>query len=117
MIDLCQTCQILSQIIDDRSFTAQLLLIGQLVAAAATRIVEVSGRRSAEVRHSPFCNGFLLELCGKREWQEDETIACPLLETSPSEEIDKDEFEQLQGFAATYEINVRPALIETRAKA
>ena len=114
MMDLCQTCQILSQIIDDRSFTSWPMLIGQLVAEEATRIVEVTGRRTNDVRHSPFCNGFLIELCPKIALQQDETMECPLLEISPSEEIDKDEFEQLQGFAATYEIHVSSAVIETK---
>lgn len=61
--DLCSTCQILSQIIDNRSLSISWIYIGQLIATKPTMIDCVFGKQSTNIRNSCFCNRYLLELC------------------------------------------------------
>jgi hypothetical protein len=68
--DLCSTCQILSQIINNRSQVIPRIYIGQLMANKRTMIDCVFGKQSKNIRNSCFCNRYLLELCQQIEIEE-----------------------------------------------
>jgi len=61
--DLCNTCQILCQIIENRSLSIPQIYIGQLIANKQIVIDYVFGKQSINIRNSCFCNRYLLELC------------------------------------------------------
>ena len=62
--DLCSSCQLLSQIISNRSLSSTShVYIGQLIASKPTMIECVFGKQSTNIRNSCFCNRYLLELC------------------------------------------------------
>jgi len=63
--DLCSTCQILSQIINDRSLLISQIYIGQLITNKSIIIDCVFGKQSINIRNSCFCNRYLLELCNQ----------------------------------------------------
>lgn len=63
--DLCSTCQILSQIVNDQSLAVSYIYIGELVANKSAIIDCVYGKQSINIRNSCFCNRYLLELCNE----------------------------------------------------
>jgi hypothetical protein len=65
--NLCDTCQTLSRIIEDRSLSVNKIYIGQLIADKQTIIDCIFGKQSIDIRNSCFCNRYLLELCSKMD--------------------------------------------------
>jgi len=60
--DLCSTCQILSQIINNQSLSTSYIYIGQLIANKPTIVDYIFGKQSKNIQNSCFCNRYLLEL-------------------------------------------------------
>ena len=65
--DLCNTCQILSRMIEDRSLSINKIYIGQLITDKQIIIDCVFGKQSINIRNSCFCNRYLLELCNTND--------------------------------------------------
>lgn len=61
--DLCSSCQILSQTIENLTTATEKIYIGELVARNPIKLDCVYGKPSDQIRNSCFCNRYLLELC------------------------------------------------------
>jgi hypothetical protein len=64
-IDLCDTCQIVSRIVNDRSLSINQIYIGQILANQKTIVDCIFGKQSINIRNSCFSSRLLLELCSK----------------------------------------------------
>ncbi|UJR15743.1 hypothetical protein I4U23_002678 [Adineta vaga] len=101
--DLCSTCQILSQLIENPSVIIPYLFIGQLVADKPAIIDCIYGNQSKNIRNSCFCNRYLLDLCSKIN---SSNVFIPIkqedllsIRNSSAIEIPNEQFKQLQHFA------------------
>ncbi|CAF3816431.1 unnamed protein product [Rotaria sp. Silwood1] len=109
--DLCQTCQILSQIIIDQYISISHIYIGQLIANKLIVIDCIFGKKSQNIRNSCFCNRYLLELCSNIDINtvllNENVIDLQSIRNVSSIEISNEQFEQLQRFARDYQINLQ----------
>ena len=102
--DLCSTCQILSQFVDNPSLAIPQIYVGELNAKNQTIIDYIYGKQSEEIRNSCFCNRYLLELSNQKPINQ---IFESIQTLSTEEIIPSEELEKLQEFTRNYQINVR----------